>query len=266
MGWEASVLTMGRPLKMGGSAWAYLVDSVAGEVGQGADAARYYSAAGTPPGRFLGRGLDGLGPSPGSVKEGDLVSAEMLHRMLAQLADPVTGKPLGRAPYLGHRAPVAGFDMTFHPAKSVSVMWAMAGQEARAAIEEVLAKAASEVIAWAEVHVFRTRTGADGARQEPVRGVVASAWLHYESRLGDPQLHHHCVVLNRAQARSDGAWRTLDSKALHPLVVALSERHAGVVEDLMTERFGVAWAEMPAIQPLQAHEVADALVSSREGR
>ena len=238
---------MGRPLKMGGSAWAYLVDSVAGEVGQGADAARYYASAGTPPGRFLGRGLDGLGPSPGSVKEGDLVSAEMLHRMLAQLADPLTGQPLGRAPYLGHRAPVAGFDMTFHPAKSVSVMWAMAGQEARAAIEEVLAKAASEVIAWAEGHVFRTRTGADGARQEPVRGVVASSWLHYESRLGDPQLHHHCVVLNRAQARSDGAWRTLDSRALHPWVVALSERHAGVVEDLMTERFGVAWAETRAI-------------------
>ena len=186
MGWKASVLTMGRPLKMGGSAWAYLVDAVAGEVGQGADAARYYASAGTPPGRFLGRGLDGLGPSPGSVKEGDVVSAEMLHRMLARLADPVTGKPLGRAPYLGRKAPVAGFDMTFHLAKSVSVMWAMAGQETRAAIEEVLAKAASEVIAWAEGHVFRTRTGADGARQEPVQGIVASAWFHYESRLGDP--------------------------------------------------------------------------------
>ena len=56
------MLTMGRPLKMGGNAWAYLVDAVAGEVGQGADPARYYAAAGTPPGRFLGRGLDGLGP------------------------------------------------------------------------------------------------------------------------------------------------------------------------------------------------------------
>ena len=58
------MLTMGRPLKMGGNAWAYLVDSVAGEVDQGADAARYYAGAGTPPGRFLGRGLDGLGPAP----------------------------------------------------------------------------------------------------------------------------------------------------------------------------------------------------------
>jgi conjugative relaxase-like TrwC/TraI family protein len=240
------VLTTGRPLMMGGNAWAYLVDAVAGEVGQGADAARYYAAEGTPPGRFLGRGLDGLGPSPGSVKEGDLVSPVMLHRMLAQLADPLTGQPLGRL-CVGKRSPVAGFDMTFSPPKSVSLMWAMGDQATRTAIEEVLAKAASEVISWAEDHVFRTRTGAQGARQEPVRGVVASSWLHYESRSGDPQLHHHCVVLNRAQAASDGAWRTLDSKALHPWVVALSERHTGIVEDLLTERFGVAWRDERAI-------------------
>ena len=185
------MLTMGRPLKMGGNAWAYLVDAVAGEVGQGADAASYYASAGTPPGRFLGRGLEGLGPCPGSVKEGDLVSPAMLHRMLAQLADPVTGKPLGRLPSTGLKAPVAGFDMTFSPPKSLSLMWAMGDQVTREAIEDVLVRAASEVIVWAEDHVFRTRTGAQGARQEPVRGVVASAWLHYESRQGDPQVHHH---------------------------------------------------------------------------
>jgi dienelactone hydrolase len=30
-------------------------------------------------------------------------------------------------------------------------------------------------------------------------------------------------------------------------MVALSERHTGIVEDLMTECFGVAWKEMRAI-------------------
>jgi hypothetical protein len=148
---------MGRPLKMGGSAWAYLVDAVAGELGQGADAARYYASAGTPPGRFLGRGLDGLGPSPGSVKEGDVVSPEMLHRMLAQLADPVTGNPLGRPPSTGEKLPVAGFDMTFSPTKSLSLMWAIGDQATRTAVEEVLARAASEVISWAEDHVSDNR-------------------------------------------------------------------------------------------------------------
>ena len=241
------MLTMGRPLKMGGNAWQYLTDSVAGAAELGADAAGYYAAKGTPPGRFLGRGLDGLGPGPGSVKPGDVVSPEMLHRMLAQLADPLTGQPLGRLPSTGQRAPVAGYDLTFHPPKSVSLMWAMGDQATRDGIEEVMAEALGEVVAWAEDHVFFTRTGAQGARQEAVRGVVASTWLHYESRDGDAQLHHHAVVWNRAQTVSDGVWRTLDGRALHPFVVALSERHVGLVEDLMTERFGVAWAETRAI-------------------
>ena len=34
------------------------------------------------------------------MKEGDVVSPAMLHRMLAQLADPITGQPLGRLPWL----------------------------------------------------------------------------------------------------------------------------------------------------------------------
>ena len=175
------------------------------------------------------------------------VARAMLHRMLAQLADPVTGQPLGRLPSLGAKAPVGAFDLTFSPPKSVSVMWAMADRPPRPPLRSSWPERPRRSWAWAEDHVFRTRTGAQGARQEPVRGVVASAWLHYESREGDPQLHHHLVVLNRAQAVSDGAWRTLDSKALYPWVVALSERHVGMVEDLMTARFGVAWADMPAI-------------------
>lgn len=244
------MLTMGKPLKMGGTAWKYLVDSVTADVGEvrlGADSARYYAANGTPPGRFVGRGLDGLGPYPGSVRVGDQVSPEMLHRMLAQLADPITGQALGRAPALGNRPPVAAFDMTFSPPKSVSVMWAMADRGTKTVIEDIMVQALSEVTGWAEERVFRTRSGAQGVRSEPVRGVVASAWMHYETRDGDPQLHHHVVVLNRAQTVSDGRWRTLDSRSMHKWIVALSERHVGLVEDLMSERFGVAWNEMPTV-------------------
>ena len=55
------------------------------------------------------------------------------------------------------------------------------------------------------------------------------------------------MVWNKAQAVSDGRWRTLDSRALHPWVVALSELHVDLVEELMTQRFGVAWQEFRAI-------------------
>ncbi len=221
---------------MGGNAWSYLVDSVAGELAQGADAARYYAGAGTPPGRFLGRGLDGLGPTPSSVKAGDEVSAEMLHRMLAQMADPVTGQAVGKLPALGDKAPVAGFDMTFAPAKSVSVMWAMADPPTRAAVEQVLSQALSEVIAWAEDHVFFTRTGARGARQESVRGVIASAWLHYQSRDGDCQVHHHVVVWNRAQLAAE--------------VVAIAARRGA--ERSAHQAMAVAWERATSFEQLVA--------------
>jgi hypothetical protein len=59
------MLTMSWPLKMGGNAWRYLTDSVAGAAELGVEAAGYYAAQGTPPGRFLGRGWTGSGRSPG---------------------------------------------------------------------------------------------------------------------------------------------------------------------------------------------------------
>lgn len=186
------MLTMGRPLKVDGNAWRYLVESVTGELGEvrlGADVARYYAAKGTPPGRFVGSGVATLGPFPGSVKPGDQVSPGMLRRMLDHLADPRTGEPLGRPPSGKRTKAVAGYDLTFSPPKSVSIAWAMADRGTKSMLEDVLHQAATEVLAFAEEHVFRTRTGAQGARQEPVKGVVASSWLHYESREHDPQLH-----------------------------------------------------------------------------
>jgi conjugative relaxase-like TrwC/TraI family protein len=187
---------MGKPLMVGGTAWQYLVDNVAAGVGEGAKAASYYTGRGTPAGKFLGKGLVGLGPHPGAVKAGDVVSPEMLHRMLVQLADPLAGEPLGRPPSTGEKAPVAGYDLTFSLPKSLSLMWAMGDEATRAGVQEVLERSAAAVVGWAEGHnVFCTRTGAHGARQEPVVGVVASTWLHYESRDGDPHLHVHCVAL-----------------------------------------------------------------------
>jgi hypothetical protein len=50
---------------------------------------------------------------------------------------------------------------------------------------------------------------------------------HWDSRAEDPQLPTHVVVLNRVQAASDGAWRTLDSRALFKAKVALSELYNG---------------------------------------
>jgi conjugative relaxase-like TrwC/TraI family protein len=238
-----------------GAGYAYLMSSVAR-----ADEARgvsglsaYYAATGTPPGRFLGAGLAGLGVGVG-ITPGSPVSEEQLWRMLGMLQDPLTGQPLGRPPKpdraalvrpAGHvrkvAKTVAGFDLTFSAPKSVSVAWALADEATRERIHAAHRAAIEDVIAYAERRIFATRTGAGGVVSQDVRGVIAAAFDHWDSRAGDPQLHTHVVVLNRVQAVSDGGWRTLDSKALFRSTVGLSELYNAVLADRLTADLGWAW-------------------------
>ncbi len=174
--------------------------------------------------------------------------------MLGMLQDPVTGQALGRPPrgrgtvfvdHLGRvrKAPasVAGFDLTFSVPKSVSVAWALADEPTRGRIHAAHRRALEQVIAYGEAQVFATRSGHAGAVSEDVRGIVATAFDHWDSRAGDPQLHTHVVVLNRAQSVVDGAWKTLDSKALFAASVGMSELYNGLLADELTRDLGWAW-------------------------
>jgi conjugative relaxase-like TrwC/TraI family protein len=253
-----------------------------GAVAASSPLTRYYAESGTPPGRLLGAGLSGLDGGAG-IPEGTIVTEPMLFNLLGMLADPITGEPLGRRPRqwptpLAERIrlrvgllpselvdteraeaiaaieaeenerekhlirPVAGFDLTFSVPKSVSAVWAIADAPTQAAIYEAHAEAIRRAIAYAEQHIFFSRSGTNGVVQEDIRGVVAAAFDHWDSRAGDPHLHTHVVVANRAQSR-DGTWRTLDSRTLFKYVVALSELHEGIVEDLITVRLGYGWDE-----------------------
>lgn len=255
-----------------GSGYRYLMASVARGDAAGPAAsplASYYTEPGTPPGRFLGAGLAGLGSGRG-VTAGSTVSEEHLWRMLGMLQDPVTGDPLGRAPGAGRtayvdglgrprKAPqtVAGFDLTFSAPKSVSVAWGLAAEPTRRRIHSAHVAALEFVLEYAERTVFATRTGRGGVVSEDVRGVIAAAFDHWDSRSGDPQLHTHVVVLNRVQAASDGQWRTLDSKALFRAAVGLSELYNGVLADLVTADLGYGWApEQRRHSPVEKWEVA----------
>jgi conjugative relaxase-like TrwC/TraI family protein len=238
-----------------GAGYRYLMSSVArrDETGPAGGLTAYYAAHGTPPGRYLGSGLAGLTGGAG-VECGSVVTEEQLWRMLGMLQDPVTAEQLGRPPtgpgmvfvdHLGRvrkaRQSVAGFDLTFSAPKSVSVAWALADEPTRARIHAAHWRALEAVIAYGESEVFATRTGHGGAISEDVRGVVAAAFDHWDSRAGDPQLHTHVVVMNRAQSAVDGRWRTLDSKALFRAVVGMSELYNGLLADELTRELGWAW-------------------------
>jgi conjugative relaxase-like TrwC/TraI family protein len=227
-----------------GSAYRYLLKSVAagdGAAERPSSLSRYYASSGTPPGVFIGSGLSALDDSRG-VKVGTLVTEEHMANMFAAMADPVSGKPVGGVPKAPAGAvPVAGFDLTFSPPKSVSVAWALADEATKAVIYDCHRRAGEYVLAYGEKDVFRSRSGTNGIVEEDVAGVVAASFTHWSSRANDPQLHSHVVVWNRAQSLSDGRWRTLDSRALFKATTTMSELHQGVLSDLLTEALGYGW-------------------------
>ncbi len=232
-----------RRISLGGG-YRYLMDSVA--VGDGAqertnNLARYYTESGTPPGIFLGNGLADIDAGNG-IEKGSQVSEEHLKRMLSDCADPVSGSPTGSAPRApAGGVPVAGFDLTFSPCKSVSVAWALADEGTKALIYECHSRAIDFVISYGEKHIFHSRSGSNGIIEEDVTGVIAAAFTHFTSRSDDPQLHDHVVIWNRAKSKSDGKWRTLDSRAIFRATTTLSELHQGVLSDYLTEALGVGW-------------------------
>ncbi len=245
--------------------------------------ADYYADSGTPPGVFLGAGLaaldGGRGVEIGSeVSEqhlfnllgmcADPISGEPLGRppirsrpsfatrragLIGSIGSPV--EVAGRVESAArdeaevrtltatNRTPVAGFDLTFSPSKSISTAWALADADTKAAIYACHRRAIEVVLTYAEREVFHSRSGRNGVVQEDVEGVVATAFTHFDSRAGDPQLHDHVVVANRARSLSVGAWRTLDSRGLFKSVVMLRELHQGILADLLTQELGWDWDE-----------------------
>src|SRR5690625_2606915 len=281
---EAAAMTVSMRVMSAGDGYKYLLRTVAagdGDRSLSTPLTRYYAEQGSPPGRWVGQGLGGIGA--GQLSTGDQVTEAQLQLLVGMGRDPITGDPLGRAyqsfvpvseridarvaeldgslsPAVraahvaqieagetkrGTRRAVAGFDYTFSVPKSASVLWAVADAGMQALIAQAHHAAIAEVVAFIEREVATTRVGATGidgaAAQVDVTGVIATAFDHYDSRAGDPHLHTHVVISNKVQTAQDGKWRSLDGRPMHAAVVALSELHEAVFADHMTRAFGVEW-------------------------
>ncbi|MGD8150430.1 MobF family relaxase [Ornithinimicrobium sp. Y1694] len=125
---------------------------------------------------------------------------------------------------------VAGFDLTFSPVKSVSTLWAVADRPLALQIEAAHQAAVRDALAYIEKHALFTRTGKDGVQQVDVRGMVAAAFTHRDSRAGDPDLHTHVAVANKVQTAADGRWLSIDSRLLHKATVSASEAYNTALE------------------------------------
>jgi conjugative relaxase-like TrwC/TraI family protein len=139
---------------------------------------------------------------------------------------------------------VAGYDLTFSPVKSVSTLWAVAEPAVAAVIERAHQAAVKDALAFIESHALFTRTGPQGIRQVNVRGLVAAAFTHRDSRAGDPDLHTHVAVANKVQTL-DGRWLSIDGRVLFKANVAASETYNTALEQHLRDSLGVRFAERP---------------------
>ncbi|MFE4001473.1 MobF family relaxase [Nocardioides sp. YIM B13467] len=244
---------------------------------------RYYAEAGTPPGRWLGSGLPAIGNgrimAGAQVTEAQLalliglgrdpVTGEPLGRAYPEyksiakrveerLGQLDAGLPEAdraietarieteEAAQTGRRA-VAGYDYTFSVPKSVSVLWGVADATTQELLLAAHHAAVDDVLGYIEREVVATRVGvadADGAvAQVGVQGIIATAYDHWDSRAGDPQLHTHVVISNKVRADLDGRWRSLDSRPMHAAVTAVSAYYNAVLADRITGTFGLAWEQ-----------------------
>ncbi|MGB8860462.1 MAG: MobF family relaxase, partial [Ilumatobacteraceae bacterium] len=212
--------------------------------GSAAATARYYTkyltqAPGEQPGVWSGAQAAGLGLS------GE-VSTDALELLLTG-CDPLTGVTLGyplRDRILANgtvtRA-VAGFDATVSAPKSLSVWWALTGDQGLAECHDV---AVNAVVDYLERFGSTTRIRSNGGRLHPdSQGLIVAVFRQTTSRLDDPQLHTHLVVSSKVQT-DDGRWLALDARVLKHHQRAFGGLYQSVLRAELTHRYGVAFADI----------------------
>lgn len=145
----------------------------------------------------------------------------------------------------------AGYDFTFSPVKSFSVLWALAPRDLATTLENIHDQAVADTVKYIENKMAFTRMGAQGVAQLDVEGIIATAFTHRDSRAGDPDLHTHLAVSNKVRARGhDGIyrWLALDGRPLFKGTVAASEFYNSRIEALSIERVGLRFVEQPATE------------------
>jgi conjugative relaxase-like TrwC/TraI family protein len=217
------VLTIGE---LGAGQERYYLDQVA----QGAE--DYYAGEGEAQGQWKGDAARELGLS------GE-VGADQLRAMLTG-EDPTTYDPLvGVRGVPSGRGAVPGFDLTFSAPKSVSLTWALAGPETRAAVLAAHERSVDAALAYMQEQACWTRRGAGGAEFVHGSGYLAAAFRHRSSRAGDPQLHTHVLIANATQA--DGRWTRLYHPAIYEHAKTASYLYEAQLRHELSQTLGVRW-------------------------
>ncbi len=172
----------------------------------------YYLGGGEPAGRWISS-TNNFGVRHGA--EVDNALFERLHASLDADGQPLLSNSGDTAKRVG------GIDLTLSAPKSVSVVFALADDATRRAIEKAQHEACEATISFLERNAAFCRRGKNGHRLERATLTVAS-FQHGEARpvehddgkvYADPNLHTHAVLLNFSM-RQDGTVGALDARHL----------------------------------------------------
>ena len=154
----------------------------------------YYAGRGEAPGVWAGSGCVEL-------ELAGVVDPEVMAALYGRFVDPRTAggvrlasgrmageTVLGRRVSVRTRAdgsvaePVAAFDVTFSPSKSVSVLWATATNPTiRATVVAVHEDAVAAGLAYLEANAGHTRAGVDGIWRMGTSGLIVAQFRHRTS-------------------------------------------------------------------------------------
>ena len=159
----------------------------------------------------------------------------------------------GRHPVSGHRlrserATVLGFDLTFSAPKSVSVVFALGGEEAARHVVTAHREGVEGALRYMESHALSARRGSGEEREiVPTTGLVAASFTHGVNRNLDPHLHTHVVMANMVHGL-DGRWGACDHRGLSAHRAAASAVYESQLRVQLTARLGIRWVEAPGLR------------------
>ena len=193
-----------------------------------------------------------------------------------------------RAKVLGSTgAAVPFYDLTFSATKSVSLLqvsYAAAAAKARAAgqhdqaeeyerqvraIDEAAIETARQLVGLAERRALFVRTGHHGKHSGEWRdadGAVAVTFPQHDNRSGEPNLHVHIVLLNRAmradhEISGDRKWRALHGRPLWKEQLGLAAEGERIFARLLTVQ-GISMVQQESGNAFEAGGVEQATMDA----
>ena len=152
----------------------------------------------------------------------------------------LSGRVPGGSLQPGARQQRTSFDLVFAAPKPASVL--MAQPDDRVARHVVLGHeaAVAEALGYIEdraIGIVRSTSGSERSWSH-VDGIVAAQFTHGVSRSGDPHLHSHVLLVNRARG-ADGRFGALDSRALRAHAVAADAIYRSGLRSELSRRLAI---------------------------